>query len=33
MTWEYWHAMQANIDGASCALFHVVIVTCIAETE
>lgn len=33
MTWEDWHAMQANIDGASNGVFHVIIVACIAGTE
>jgi len=33
MTWEDWHAMQANIVGASNGLFHVIIVACIAGTE
>jgi len=33
MTWEDWRAMQANVDGASCGLFHIIIVACIAGTE
>lgn len=33
MTWEDWQEMQANIDGASYGLFHVIIVACIAGTE
>jgi hypothetical protein len=33
MTWEDWHAMPANADGASCGLFHVIILACIAGTE
>jgi len=33
MTWEDWHAMQANIVGASNGLFDVIIVACIAGTE